>query len=98
MVVLLPLRLNCSLFAPKPAPSSSKLPAILQRVVALQEVAQQLLRLAAVVGRRVPRTLLVAVAARADLAEEAVLEALEGCVRARMLGETGEDAYQFTHD
>ncbi len=72
--------------------------AILQRVVALQEVAQQVLRLAAVVGRRVPRTLLVAVAARADLAEEAVLEALEGCGRARLLGEAGEDAYQFTHD
>jgi tetratricopeptide (TPR) repeat protein len=72
--------------------------AILQRVVALQEVAQQVLRLAAVVGRRVQRTLLVAVAARADLAEEEVLEALEGCGRARLLGEAGEDAYQFTHD
>jgi tetratricopeptide (TPR) repeat protein/transcriptional regulator with XRE-family HTH domain len=72
--------------------------AILQRVVALQEVAQQVLRLAAVVGSRVPRTLLVMVAARADLAEEAVLEALEACGRARLLGEAGEDAYQFTHD
>jgi tetratricopeptide (TPR) repeat protein/transcriptional regulator with XRE-family HTH domain len=72
--------------------------AILQRVVALQKATQQVLRLAAVVGRRVPRTLLVAVAARADLAEEAVLEALEGCGRARLLGEAGEDAYQFTHD
>jgi tetratricopeptide (TPR) repeat protein/transcriptional regulator with XRE-family HTH domain len=72
--------------------------AILQRVVALQEVAQQVLRMAAVVGSRVPRTLLVAVAARADLAEEVVLEALEGCCRARLLGEGGEDAYQFTHD
>jgi len=46
----------------------------------------------------VPHTLLVAVAARADLAEEVVLEALEGCGRARLLGEAGEDAYQFTHD
>jgi len=72
--------------------------AILQRVVALQEAAQQVLRLAAVVGRRVPRTLLVAVAARANLAEEAVLDALEGCGRARLLGEVGGDAYQFTHD
>ncbi|HET8850895.1 MAG TPA: AAA family ATPase, partial [Ktedonobacteraceae bacterium] len=52
--------------------------AILQRAVALPQTAQQVLRLAAVIGRRVPRALLVAVAARADLAEEAVLEALEG--------------------
>ena len=72
--------------------------AILQRVVALQEVAHQVLRLAAVVGSRVPRTLLVAVAARADLSEEAVLEALEACGRARLLEEAGADAYQFTHD
>ena len=72
--------------------------AILQRVVALQEVAHQVLRLAAVVGSRVPRTLLVAVAARADLTEEAVLEALEACGRARLLEEAGPDAYQFTHD
>src|SRR2546423_4266581 len=70
--------------------------AILQRVVVLQEAAQQVLRLAAVVGRRVPRTLLVAVAARANLAEEAVLDALEGCGRARLLGEGGGGAYQFT--
>jgi predicted ATPase/Tfp pilus assembly protein PilF/DNA-binding XRE family transcriptional regulator len=72
--------------------------AILQRVVALQEIAHQVLRLAAVVGSRVPRTLLVAVAARTDLAEEAVLEALEACCRARLLEEVGADAYQFTHD
>jgi predicted ATPase len=38
--------------------------AILQRVVALQEDAHQVLRLAAVAGRRVPRTLLVTLAAR----------------------------------
>jgi predicted ATPase/DNA-binding XRE family transcriptional regulator len=72
--------------------------AILQRVVALPEAAQQVLRLAAVVGRRVLRALLMAVAARIDLAEEVVLEALEGCDRARLLVETGDDAYQFTHD
>ncbi len=72
--------------------------AILQRVVALQEVAHQVLRLAAVVGRRVPRALLVTLAARSDLTEEAALAGLEACVRARLLGESGEDAYQFTHD
>jgi tetratricopeptide (TPR) repeat protein len=32
------------------------------------------------------------------LTEEAALEGLETCVRVRLLGEGGEDAYQFTHD
>src|SRR5215831_13716199 len=40
----------------------------------------------------------MAVAARIDLAEDVVLEALEGCGRARLLVETGDDAYQFSHD
>jgi tetratricopeptide (TPR) repeat protein len=72
--------------------------AILQRVVALPEAAQQILQLAAVIGRRAPRILLLAVAARADLAEEAVLEALEICGRARLLMEADEDTYQLPHD
>ena len=42
--------------------------------------------------------MLVALAARSDLAEEAALEGLEVCVRARLLGEASGDAYQFTHD
>src|SRR5256714_764564 len=54
--------------------------AILQRVVAVPGAPHTVRRLAAVVGRLVPRTLLVAVAARADLTEEAVLSALEACV------------------
>jgi tetratricopeptide (TPR) repeat protein/transcriptional regulator with XRE-family HTH domain len=72
--------------------------AILQRAVALPEAAQQLLRLAAVVGRRVQRTLLVALAPRFELGEKAVLLGLEACMRARLLQEAGADAYQFTHD
>ena len=72
--------------------------AILQRVVALQEVAHQVLRLAAVVGRSVPRAVLVELCARSDLAEEVMLDGLEACVRARLLGEVSGDAYQFTHD
>jgi len=72
--------------------------AILQRVVAVPKATQQVLRLAAVIGRRVPHALLVAVAARSGLTEEAALEGLETCVRVRLLGEGGEDAYQFTHD
>lgn len=72
--------------------------AILQRVLALQESAHQVLRLAAVVGRRAPRTVLVALSAQSDLPEEAALEGLEVCVLARLLGEVSGDAYQFTHD
>ncbi len=71
--------------------------AILQRAVALPQTAQQVLRLAAVIGRRVPRALLVTVAARSDLTEERVLEALEVCGRGRLLVEADEDAYQLTH-
>src|SRR6266487_2449980 len=72
--------------------------AILQRAVALPETAQQVLRLAAVIGLRVPWTLLVMVAVRSDLTEERVLEALGVCGRGRLLAEAGVDAYQFTHD
>lgn len=72
--------------------------AILQRAVALPEDAQRVLRLAAVIGRRVPRALLVTVAARSDLAEERVFEALEVCGQGRLLAEAGADAYQFTND
>ncbi len=57
--------------------------AILQRTVALPETAQRVLRLAAVIGCRVPRALLVTVAARSDLTEERVLEALEVCGQGR---------------
>jgi predicted ATPase len=66
--------------------------AILQRVVALQEDAHQVLRLAAVIGRHVPRAVLMALAVRSDLQEEAVVEGLEACVRARLLGEANGDA------
>ena len=72
--------------------------AILQRLVALPKAAQQLLRLAAVVGRRVPRGLLLTLAVQADLTEEGALEALEVCGRARLLVEADEDAYQVAHD
>ena len=72
--------------------------AILQRVIPLQEAASQILRQAAVFGRRVPRTVLMELCARSDLAVEAVLEGLEVCMRARLLGEVSGDAYQFTHD
>jgi tetratricopeptide (TPR) repeat protein/transcriptional regulator with XRE-family HTH domain len=72
--------------------------AILQRVVALPQAAQQVLQVAAVIGRLVPRALLLTVATQAAQAEEAVLVALEACRRSRLLVEADEDTYQITHD
>jgi predicted ATPase len=61
----------------------------------LTEIAQQVLGAAAVVGRRVPRDLLVAAIAQP---QEAVLAGLEAACRARLLLEDGADAYVFAHD
>jgi tetratricopeptide (TPR) repeat protein/transcriptional regulator with XRE-family HTH domain len=72
--------------------------AILQRVVALPEAAQQVLRLAAVVGRRVPSALLTSAAVHVEMTEDLVVEALARCGRARLLVEQDDDTYQFAHD
>jgi tetratricopeptide (TPR) repeat protein len=66
-----------------------------QRLAALPEAARAVLGVAAVVGRVVPPALLTAVA---DRAEQDVLAALEAACRARLLVETGDEAYQFAHD
>src|SRR5439155_10101262 len=66
-----------------------------QRVAALPEAAQALLRTAAVLGRVVPHALLGDVVARPA---EAVLDALEAAGRARLLVEAGDEAHQFAHD
>ena len=66
-----------------------------QRVALLPAAGQEILGAAAVVGRRVPRTLL---AAAAGQPEEAVLAGLEAACRARLLLEDGDDAYTFSHD
>jgi tetratricopeptide (TPR) repeat protein/transcriptional regulator with XRE-family HTH domain len=66
-----------------------------QRVAALPEAAQALLRTAAVLGRVVPHALLGDVVAQPV---EAVLDALEAACRARLLVEAGDAAYQFAHD
>src|SRR5262249_55028397 len=60
--------------------------------------AQQVLRLAAVIGQRVPRALLATVATRSDLNEEKVLETLEECERGRLLTEADTETYQITHN
>ena len=66
-----------------------------QRIAQLPEPARQVLGEAAVVGRHVTRTLLMAIA---GLAEEEVLAGLEAACHARLLLEDGDDAYAFAHD
>jgi transcriptional regulator with XRE-family HTH domain/tetratricopeptide (TPR) repeat protein len=66
-----------------------------QRVAALPVAAQELLGVAALIGRVVPRRLLAAVVARA---EDEVLAALAAACAAQLLREEGAAAYQFQHD
>lgn len=66
-----------------------------QRVAALPEGARDLVGLAAVMGRVVPRAVLTAAAARP---EEELVAALDALCRARLLEDQGHDAYQFAHD
>jgi transcriptional regulator with XRE-family HTH domain/tetratricopeptide (TPR) repeat protein len=68
---------------------------IRQRVAALAEGARQVVGLAAVIGRVVPRTLVLAAAAQ-PAAEVSV--ALDAAQRARLLEPEGADTYRFVHD
>lgn len=66
-----------------------------QRVLALPGPAQDLLTVAAAVGRVVPHRLLVRVTGRTD---DEVIEAVEAALDARLLAEDGQAGYRFTHD
>jgi len=66
-----------------------------QRVALLPATGQEILGAAAIVGRRVPRAVLVAVAGQP---EEDVLSGLEAACRLRLLQEEGEEGYAFAHD
>jgi tetratricopeptide (TPR) repeat protein/transcriptional regulator with XRE-family HTH domain len=66
-----------------------------QRVATLPTAARDVLGTAAVVGRVVPRTVLVGVTVGC---EKEVLEALDAICQAQLLQETTEDAYRFGHD
>ncbi len=68
---------------------------IRQRVAALPEGAQEVLGIAAVIGRVVPRALLVSLAA---CAEEQVLAGLDALGQGGLLEEHAGDAYHFAHD
>lgn len=68
---------------------------IQQQVAVLPEPAQEMLRTAAIAGRRVTRALLAAMSLGH---EEELLSALEAACRAGLLTEDGSSAYQFAHD
>jgi transcriptional regulator with XRE-family HTH domain len=69
-----------------------------QRIALLPETAQEILGVAATVGRRAPRTLLIEVEAQLGRAEPELLSALEATDRAALLLEASSDAYEFAHD
>jgi len=68
---------------------------IRQRRMALPEEAQEVLGIAALIGRVVSLALLVDLATRA---EEQVLAGLDALVQAHLLEEHGGDSYHFAHD
>lgn len=69
---------------------------IRQRVAALPEAVQELLRAAAIIGRVIPGEVLIAAATRP---EQEVLTAVEAACQARLLvEEAGAYRYQFAHD
>src|SRR5215469_15911693 len=71
---------------------------IRQRVGLLAAETQAMLDMAAIIGRVVPRTLLLRVLAEADEPEQTVLAALDAACSARLLSEEGDGGYQFAHD
>jgi tetratricopeptide (TPR) repeat protein/transcriptional regulator with XRE-family HTH domain len=71
---------------------------IQQRVAALPKVAQELLGVAAVAGRRVPRSVLLTVVRRSGRSEADTLRGIELACWAGLLVEEGEAGYAFPHD
>jgi tetratricopeptide (TPR) repeat protein len=68
---------------------------IFQRIALLTATAQELLGVAAVLGRTMRGDMLALVS---DLAEGERIAALEAICQARLLVEEADDAYRFTHD
>jgi tetratricopeptide (TPR) repeat protein/transcriptional regulator with XRE-family HTH domain len=69
-----------------------------QRVAALPDEAQPMVRIAAVASRVAPRELLVEVATRQGLAAAEALTGLDAACHAGLLVQEGADAYTFAHD
>jgi len=71
---------------------------IRQRIALASPAAREVLGTAAIVGRSVPRWLLLKVARALGQERRSVIEALEVTGQARLLVEAGEEDYQFPHD
>lgn len=71
---------------------------IRQRVSLLAEPAWELLAVAAIAERQIPRAILLRVAEGLGYAEDVTLLALEAALRARLLTEHADGGYAFTHD
>jgi tetratricopeptide (TPR) repeat protein len=71
---------------------------IRQRVAALPVPAQEALGVAAVLGRQMQRSVLVAACTSSGQETRALVGALEEVALAHLLVETGADHYQFPHD
>lgn len=71
---------------------------IRQRIAALSRVAQDVLSVAAVAGRRTPARVLLAAANVAGHNELDTLSGLDDACRARLLADGEDGSYAFTHD
>ncbi|HLV97387.1 MAG TPA: tetratricopeptide repeat protein [Ktedonobacterales bacterium] len=71
---------------------------IRQRVAALPVTAQELLSVAAIIGRQMQRLVLMAACTLSGQDMGALVGALEEVAQTHLLVEAGEDAYQFPHD
>lgn len=71
---------------------------IRQRVASLPRAAQDILSVAAVVGERAPRDVLMRMATQSGMEEGEVLAALDEACQAGLLADGGDDVYYVTHD
>jgi transcriptional regulator with XRE-family HTH domain/tetratricopeptide (TPR) repeat protein len=69
-----------------------------QRVAQLPPAGQHLMQVAAVVGRPIPRAILLATPCDTAPERAAIVAALDAATQARLLEEQGAETYQFTHD
>ncbi|HEV2236714.1 MAG TPA: AAA family ATPase, partial [Ktedonobacterales bacterium] len=69
-----------------------------QRVAQLPPAGPHLMEVAAVIGRPIPRAILMATPGDAAPERGAIIAALEAATQAGLLEEQGDDAYRFAHD
>lgn len=71
---------------------------ISQRVIVLSDVTRDVLAVAAVAGRQFSRSVLLAASITVGQDEQSILAGLDAAVRARLIAETADGSYVFTHD